>query len=196
MSFEKLEAAITAEAETEARRTVDAARAEAEAMIARSREEGESVFEDAVRSAETAAARETARQVGLARHEGRLEVLQAKNRLIDRVFRDAEQWVGTLSDGDYLSLLEGWLKKLPPEAGGMLRVNPRDGKRLSRGFLDRVNTGRPAEGRFTGVETDDRIQAGFVVSGGAYTVDFTVENLMNELRDSLAGELAKELFGS
>jgi V/A-type H+/Na+-transporting ATPase subunit E len=194
MSFEKLEAAITAEAETEARRMMDATRAEAEAMIARSREEGERAFEEAVRSAETAADRETARQVGLARHEGRLEVLHAKNRLIDRVFRDAEQWVDTLSDGDYLSLLEGWLKKLPPEAGGMLRVNTRDGERLSREFLDRVNTGRPEGGRFTGVETDARIHAGFVVSGGAYTVDFTIENLMNELRDSLAGELAKELF--
>jgi len=196
MSFEKLEAAIIAEAEAEAAKIVESARAETETLLARSREEGERAFEESARLAEAAAARETARQVGLARHEGRLAVLLAKNRVIDGVFRIAVERMISLSDAEYLDLMAGWLKKLPAEVGGSLRVNPRDEKRFTKAFLDGVNAGRPESGRFTGVETDSRITGGFVVTGDVYTVDSTIDNMMRELRESLAGELARELFGS
>jgi len=196
MSFEKLEAAVIAEAEAEAAKIVETARRETEALLARSREEGERAFEEAARQAETAAARETARQLGLARHEGRLEVLQAKNLVVDEVFRRAAERVTALSDADYLDLMGVWLTALPGEVGGTLRVSHRDEQRFTNAFLERVNAGRSESGRFTGVETDSRITGGFVVAGDTYTVDSTIENRMNELRESLAGELAGELFGS
>jgi vacuolar-type H+-ATPase subunit E/Vma4 len=195
MSFEKLEAAVIAEAEAEAAKIVDSARSETGTLLARSREEGERTFGEAARQAEAAAARETARQLGLARHEGRLEVLTAKNRVIDEVFRMAAERVNSLSDAEYLDLMAEWLKNLPVEIGGTLRVSPRDEKRFTEAFLGRVNAGRAENGRFHGVVADSRITGGFVVTGDTFTVDSTLDNRMNELRESLAGELARELFG-
>ena len=196
MSFEKLEAAVIAEAEAEAAEIIGSARAETDALLARSREENERAFQEAARQAEAAAARETSRQVGLARHEGRLEVLQAKNRVIDEVFQKAVERLASLSDAEYLDLMAGWLRRLPAEVGGGIAVGPRDEKRFTMAFLDRVNAERLESGRFTGVTVDSRITAGFMVTGDTYSVNSTLDNRMSELRESLAGELARELFGS
>lgn len=196
MSFERIQEVITAEAEAEAKRIAEAARAGSDAVVSRAREENERVFEDSTRHAEAAAVRETARQVGLARHEGRLRVLDAKNRVLDDIFRAAAERIRSLPDGEYQALMAEWLKALPAEVGGVLRIGAQDGQRFSPAFLDSVNAGRPAGGKFAGVETDSRIEGGFVVMGSDYTVNATVENKINELRESLAGDLAKELFGS
>lgn len=196
MSFEKIEAVIIAEAKAEAKKIIDSEREKSAAFFERSREENEKVFEEAVRLAEAAALRETARQVGLARHEGRLEVLHTKNRVLDEVFQKAVEKMLSLPDEEYLKLMAVWLKDLPAEIGGTIEVSPRDQKRFSKEFLDSVNAGRAKSGRFTSVSADAQINGGFRVVGETYSVDSTIENKVNELRESLAGELAKELFGS
>jgi V/A-type H+/Na+-transporting ATPase subunit E len=195
MSFDRLESAVIAEAEAAAAKTAEMAGEETAALLARSREENERAFEEASRQAETAAVRETARQVGLARHEGRLEVLSAKNRVIDGIFLKAMERVSALSDAEYMDLMAGWLIALPAGVGGTLRVSPRDGKRFTMAFLDRVNAQRK-DGRFTGIEEDSLIDGGFIVAGDDFTVNSTLKSRINELRESLAGDLARELFGS
>jgi len=196
MSFERLEAAVIAEAKAEAAKIVESARAEAGALLARARADQERAFEDAVRQAETAQTRETARQTGLAGHEGRLAVLEAKNRLIDEVFGKAKERIRTLPDAEYMALMADWLKALPDDAGGTVMVNPSDEKRFTKAFLDGVNASRPAGGKYSGVATDARISGGFLVAGESFTIDATLDNRMSDLRESLAGDIARELFGS
>ncbi len=196
MSFDKIQAVIIAEAETEAKRIVDAARQESETLVSKAREENDRAFEEAVRQAEAATVRETSRQVGQARHEGRLQVLEAKNRVIDDVFRKASGEIQSLPDKEYMNLMAEWLKALPAEVGGTLLVGTRDAKRYDQVFLESVNKTRPESGKLTSVKTDPQIESGFVVAGETYTVNATIENKIHELRESLAGDLAKELFGS
>jgi V/A-type H+-transporting ATPase subunit E len=196
MSFEKIQTVIISEAESEAKRIIDEARQETDAMLSRVREENERTFEEAARQAEAAASRETSRQVGLARHEGRLQVLDAKNRVIDEVFRKAAERIQSLPEQEYLALMADWLKALPSEVGGVLRVSPRDVSRFSKAFLEGINKDRPESGRFTGAEADPQVAGGFVVIGENYTMNATIENKITDLRESLAGDLAKELFGS
>lgn len=196
MSFEKIEAVVKAEAEAEAKNIRDSARAESENILERFRSESADVFEESVRQGEAAAVSETSRQVGLARHEGRLSVLQSKNRVLDQVFLKAKEQIIAFPGQEYLGLMETWLKSLPATVGGTLRVSPRDEQRFTKEFLDRVNAGRAPEGRFTSVEADARISGGFRVTGDNFTVDSTIENKVGDLRESLAGDLARELFGS
>jgi V/A-type H+-transporting ATPase subunit E len=196
MSFEKIQAVITSEAESEGKRVLDEARQETDAMLSRAREENERIYEEAARQAEATASRETSRQIGLARHEGRLQVLDAKNRVIDEVFRKAAERIQSLPDQEYLALMIDWLKALSPEVGGVLRVSPRDANRFSKEFLEGINKERSQRGRFTGVEADSQVSGGFVVIGDNYTVNATIDNKITDLRETLAGDLAKELFGS
>ncbi|MHB9028864.1 MAG: V-type ATP synthase subunit E [Candidatus Latescibacterota bacterium] len=196
MSFEKIQTVIISEAELEAKRILEEARGETDAMLSRAREENERTFEEAARQAEAAASRETSRQVGLARHEGRLQALDAKNRVIDEVFRKAAGRIQALPEQEYLALMADWLKALPSGVGGILRVSSRDVNRFSGAFLEGINKERSQSGKFTGVEADSQIAGGFVVIGENYTMNATIENKINDLRESLAGDLAKELFGT
>ncbi len=196
MSFERIEAVIIAEAEADAKRIIEEARGESEKTLAEARRERERLFEEAVSHAEAAAERETAREVGLARHEGRLQALDAKNRMLDGIFHKAAERIQSVSDKEYLDLMIEWLNALPPEIGGSLRVGPRDKDRFSPEFIELVNRSRPETGKFTAVEVDSRIMGGFVVIGEYYTINATIDNRVNELRETLAGNLARELFGS
>ena len=196
MSFEKIQAAIISEAESEAKRILEEARSDADGILARVREENERKFEEAVQHSEAAASRETARQIGLARHEGRLKALAAKNRVIDEVFREAGERIYSLPEQEYLDLMTDWLKALPSGVGGVLRVSSRDLSRFSKAFLEKINRDRVQNGGFTGVEADSGIIGGFVVIGPDYTINATIENKISDLRESLAGDIAKELFGS
>ncbi|MCE5249669.1 V-type ATP synthase subunit E [bacterium] len=196
MSFDKVENAITTDARADADKILAEARGESDELLAQSRGENQKTLDEALHQAEAAAARETARQIGLARHEGRLEVLQAKNRVIDDIFGIVAEKLQSLEAKEYLELIEGWIQSLSPEISGTLKVNPRDAALLDGAFLKRINSGRSPQGTFTSVSADNRISRGFIVEGDTYMVDFTLDRKLNELRESIAGELARELFES
>jgi vacuolar-type H+-ATPase subunit E/Vma4 len=195
MSFEKVESAVTAEARADADKILAEARKESEELMGRFREESQKTLEEAIHQAEVASARETTRQLGLARHEGRLEVLNAKNRVIDDIFRKVDDKLRLLNQKDYMSLIEGWIRSLSPEICGTIRVSPKDAELFTQEFLKRINSGRP-QGAFTAVVADNTIDGGFIIEGDTYSVDFTLGRKLNELRESIAGELARELFES
>jgi len=196
MSFEKVEAVITAEAEVEAKHILDKAREEKENILAQSSDNCLIVFEDDIRRAKAAEDAETSRQTGQARHEGRLAVLHAKNAVIDEVFSMAAEKIRSLPPKDYMEMMAAWLKAFPAGVGGMLRVSPRDAELFSGAFLETINADRSTKGKITAVESDRRVDGGFIMEGADFSVDSTIDSKLKELRESLSGEIARELFGS
>lgn len=196
MSFEKIGAAVIAEANVKAQEIIDEAQKERDTALARFREESAKKLEEAKAQAETAAVRETSRLKGLARHEGRLDVLKVKNQILTDIFTEAVDKVLSLPESEYAELMATWVKRLSLDIGGTLRVSPRDSKLFTPDFLKRLNSGRASSGVFTGVVPDASITGGFVVDGSDFMVNVTIERKINELRESLSGDLAKELFGS
>lgn len=196
MSFEKVESAVVAEAGADAEKILADARRECDELLARAREENGKALEEAIHLEEAATARETARQLGVARHDGRLEVLNAKNLVIDDIFDRVTEKLRSMDTHEYRGLLEGWLQTLSPEIGGVINVSPKDTGLFDDAFMKRINDGRHSAGTFTAVNPDNRISGGFIIQGDTYTVDFTLDRILDELRESIAGELAKELFES
>lgn len=196
MSFDRVESAVIDEAKADAGEIIEEARRESEKIKARFREESERNFEEAALQSENASARETARIIGLARQEGKLEVLRAKNQVIDNIFRKTAEKFGSLPEQDRIELITGWLNKLSPEIGGSVRVSPIDAKFFTSEFMASLNSGRPSHGLFSSVTADERISGGFIIEGNNFTVDFTIDTKLKELRESFAGELARELFES
>jgi V/A-type H+/Na+-transporting ATPase subunit E len=196
MSFEKVEAVITAEAEVEAKHILDKAREERENLLAQSRDTCSRTFEDDIRRAKAAEDAETSRQTGQARHEGRLAVLHAKNAVIDEVFTMAAEKIRSLPPKDYMEMMAVWLKAFPAEVGGTLKVSPRDAELFSGAFLEKINAARSGKGKITAVESDRRVDGGFIMEGVDFSVDSTIASKLKELRESLSGEIARELFGS
>jgi vacuolar-type H+-ATPase subunit E/Vma4 len=194
MTMEKVQAAVLAKAEADAAGIVEKARREAEARVEAARAEAQAAYEAVLAAAKARAERETARELGRARHEGRLAVLAAKNAVLDGAFARARETFRAANDWDYRGLLGGWLKSLPAETGGALRVNPREISRFPRDFVDWINEGRSGAGRFTDVIPDPAVPDGVVLEGADFTVDFTVERRLARMRESLAAELSRELF--
>ena len=147
MTMEKVQAAVLAKAEAEAARIIDEARADGEIRLDAARAEAQAAYDAALAAARVRAERDAARELGRARQEGRLAVLAAKNAVLDSVFTRARETFRAMNDSDYRGLVGGWLKSLPGETGGRLRVNPREVARFPREFLDWVNEGRSGPGR-------------------------------------------------
>ena len=195
MSLDKVKASVLEEAGAKAKEKLREARDTAERLLSEGRIGDERASAEAIREAALRVERDTVRERERIVHDGRLRMLAAKNQVIDEVFKRARERIESFSDAEYAELVGGWLRALPPEAGGGLRTSPRDQDRLA-GCLDAFNQGRSGAGRFTSLEADSGVSSGAVVDGPDYHVDCTMDRRLGELRESAVGELARKLFGA
>lgn len=195
MSLERVKARVLEEAQSKANAVLKEAGAEAERILADGRAADERYAAESARDARLRLERETTRELERLGHDNRLQILHAKNHAIDQVFKRVIEKVRGLSDGDYVALVGKWLAKLPDNAGGELRVNPRDEAKF-KAKLDDLNRERSGAGRFTGVAADSSVPNGAVVNGPDYCIDCTMHRRLSELRETSAGDVARVLFDS
>lgn len=193
MSLENVKAKVLEEAKTRAAAELDKAKQEADRILAEGKAADERHFADATRDAKLRLERETTRELERLDHDNRLQILHAKNHAIDQVFKRSLEQLKNMSDADYVALVGKWLGKLPANAGGKLRVNPRDEAKFKAG-LAQLNANRSGDGTFTDIVPDSSVSSGAVVEGPDYTIDCTVRRRLAELRETTAGELARVLF--
>lgn len=195
MSLENVKTRVLEEAKARAAKILEEATAQAKRILDDGKAADDRAGQEQLRDARLRLERETVRELERIQHDNRLQILAAKNKALDEVFSRVKDKLITLSDGEVLDLVGGWLAALPADVGGTLRVNPKDEARFSAG-LDRLNAGRSGAGRFTAVVTDAKVASGAVVDGADFTVDCTLDRRLDELRESSAGELARTLFGA
>lgn len=195
MSLDKVKTTVLDAAKARADKLLAEARQEAERIRADGRAADERAGLEVVRDARLRLERETTRELERIQAENRLQILSAKNQAIGEVFKRVQDRLSAMSDDDYVGMIAGWLTALPADAGGVLRVNPKDeGKFADR--LDKLNQGRDGGGKFTRVEADPKVVSGAVVDGPQYTIDCTIGRRLGELRETTAGDLARVLFGA
>lgn len=195
MSLENVKTKVLEEAKAKAEQLLAEATAKAERLLDDGKAADERAGQEATRDARLRLERESIREIERIQHDNRLQILSAKNKAIDEVFKRVRDRLASMSDSDYLDLVGKWLGALPADVGGVLRVNPKDEGKFTSG-LDRLNSGRSGDGRFTGVVTDPKVASGAVVDGPDYTIDCTLERRLGELRETAAGDLARALFGA
>lgn len=195
MSLDKVKATVLDEAKARAQKMLDEAKVKVECMLADSRTAEERRAAELVHETRLRVERETVRELEGIRYDSRLQILAAKNEAIDEVFKRSRDRIAGMADADYLDMIGKWLAALPADVGGVLKVNPKDEGKFASG-LEGLNRGRSGSGVFTGVQADAKVANGVVVEGADYSVDCTVERRLGELRESLAGDLARVLFGA
>lgn len=195
MSLESVKAKVMEEAAVKATAHMKEAWAEADRILADGKAADERVGAETIRDARLRLERETNRELERIQHDSRLQILSAKNKALDEVFRRVGQKLAEMSESDYMELVGTWLDNLPPDVGGSLRVNPRDVDKFTAN-LSTLNRTRSGDGMFTGVTADPKVPNGAVVDGPDFNIDCTIARRLGELRESSAGELAKALFGA
>ena len=195
MSLDSVKSKVLEEAGAKAEAKLEEATREAERILTEGRAADERIGQEMTRDARLRLERESIRELERIQHDNRLQILSAKNKAIDEVFKRVHAKLDSLSDSESLDLVGKWLGALPGNVGGVLRVNPKDEVKYTAG-LDALNHNRTGDGRFTRVEADAKVPNGAIVDGPDYAIDCTITRRLAELRESSAGELAKVLFGA
>lgn len=195
MSLESVKTKVLDEAKSRAAQQLDEVKAEAERILSEGHAADERSGAEATRDAKLRLERETTRELERIGYENRLQILSAKNKAIDEVFKRVRDKIAAMSDSDYLDLVGTWLGALPADVGGVLRVNPKDEAMFNAGLIT-LNRSRSGSGQFTGVAADAKVNSGVVVDGPDFNVDCTMDRRLEELRETAVGDLARVLFGA
>jgi len=194
MSFEKISKSVLAEAEEKAKKIIVQAQKKRDEEIELFREESKRRLEDSVRAEEAEMNRSNARKLSIYRHNCRLELLSAKNEIIDTVFLRARSVVDTMQSEEYREMIETWLRSLPDDIGGTVRINTRDVAVITDDFLANINRNRTKNGQFSGIVNDKNIPRGCIIEGSDFSVDLTIEKKLSDIRKQHIGDIARELF--
>ena len=190
MSLPSLEQAVLKKADEEAAAILEKAREEAEARLARESARLKAEHERRVAAARAEMEGALERETGAREAEDRMKLLKIKNEIIREVFDRAVEGARSLPDDGYAAWLKSRLDHLPKLEAAQVLVNEQD-----RDLMARILQETSAEGSLKLAETNATIRAGFLVQGKEADLDFSVEALMDVLRESLGQEIAQRLFG-
>ena len=187
MALANVEEAVLKKAKAEARQVEADARAEAEAFWEK---ESARMREDHARRVETTRQEyedKLERDTGDRKAADNRKLLKIKNEIIAEVFSQALAGVLNLRDGGYAQWVKARVAGLPELPGTKLAGNERDQALLQEAAAARTDLSISA--------APVPLQGGFMVIGTQADLDFSIESLMDTLRESLTHDVATRLFG-
>jgi len=195
MEAEQVIQKILSDAQAEADKIVKEAQAQAaaektgaDAQLAEYRQQAESL-------AQQAAEDEKSHILAAARMEAAKEYLAEKTRILDAVFKRAEQRLAELPDDEYRQLM-GRLMAEAVETGEEEVLIGKSESRIDQGFINEVNgklTGDKKGNLKLASERHD-LPGGFVLRRGKIKTNVSPAVLLEQARNALVIDLAKTLF--
>jgi len=188
--IEKILSDAKAEAEkitNEAKETVAAEQAKADAKLAEYRQQ-------AAVLAQQAAEDEKSHILARARMNAAKEYLAEKSKILDEVFERAAQRLGELPDDEYRALM-GRLMAEAVETGDEEVIIGKDEKRIDQSLVDEVNSKLQGDKKNLKLAADKRdLPGGFILRRGRIKTNVSPAVLLGQARTDLVIELAKTLF--
>ena len=189
MTIPAVQQAVLDRAQAEAQRVLDEGRRQADARFER---EATRLREEHARRVESMKAElegDLDREVGARRTEDRNKLLAMKNEIIADVFARAIDGIRSLPDDGYATWLKSQLERVPKTEGAQVVVNAAD-RDTAVALLGQL----PGDAGLALSDKSASIEAGLLVEGAQADLDFSVESLLDVLRESLSEEIASRLF--
>ena len=196
MSLDRIKNAILAEAQREAERVREAGRRKAQEKYRLAEEQLRRRLEQRLREAEERQQDLSNRAIVALRSSLSMELLAAKNKIVDKVFDRVADNVINLPSNGYRVLLMKWLKNAAPHEHGQLVLNARDNKAFGQQLLADVNKMRAKEAAMTLADDTAEILGGFILRTTKYEIDRSLDGMIAKLKEEMAPEIASTLFGS
>ena len=196
MSVDRIKTAINSEAGKEAERTREAGRKKADEKFRLAEQQLTERLRQRLQEAEQHQRDLANRTVIALRSQLSMELLTAKNELVDRVVHKAVDNVVNLPSNGYRVLLMKWLKAAPQGEKGELLLNDRDRKAFGHQLVSDLNRVRAKEAALVLGQEILPIRGGFVLRTERYEIDRALDSLIVKLKEEMAPEIASELFGS
>lgn len=193
-SVEQIREAVQAEAAAEAARILQEARAQVERLLddaRRAEEEKGLARRDAER---TRREQEVAREIARAQQSSRLALLEARNRVIDRVFARVREEIFRLPPEQYVKMLRAWLLELDLSSAGEIVAAPRDARALAT-LIEEANKARARELQLALSGEAAPFESGFIFRTARYEIEKSLDAWLEERKAEMAPKIEKELFG-
>ena len=194
--IEKISARILADAEAEAA----AIRGQAEEKAAQIAADYDKKIaaEQQRLSAEAEAAKQLERDQGAARMAARRQLLETKQALVDKAFRQAEQQLRSLPQAEYEALCAHLACGASTSGCEELIFSAEDRERVGAAVTAKANellqkAGKPAQLTLS-AETRP-MRGGVVLKNGLIETNCSLGTLVDGLRPELSGKVAARLFG-
>jgi V/A-type H+-transporting ATPase subunit E len=182
MSAEGLKNAVLETARREAERLVEQARAAAEQEGREAAEQAQRSTVEILEQARLQAAREREQALAALEREQRLEILAAKNRLLEQAFARAAEGFRALPKDKLRELYRAELAAIDLEDAS-LRV-----PRGSKAEFESLVGGRAR------IEEDPELEAGYIVVGHDFRLDRSLAARLAEIRAEMRPKIAALLF--
>jgi len=125
------------------------------------------------------------------------ELLAEKRKILDKVFAQAAQRLKDLPDDQYRQFITKLILDAV-QTGDEEIIVGKDDKRINHDFVKELNRrlGPGYKGNLRLAEQREKFSGGFILKRGKVKTNASFEVLLEEARNSLETELAKDLFGS
>ena len=192
MSIDKITSKIISDAEAVARVTLDEADAQRDAILARADSEAKQILNEAKERGQSEKEKLISRRKAVADIDGRKIILEEKQKLIAECFDRAIEQIISMEKGQYVAFLAGLVKKTG-ETEGQLILNEKDAASVGPDLVS-VLSKEIAGSKITLSKETKNIRGGFLLKKGSVFINGTVEALVEEAKEDLAGEVAARLF--
>ena len=193
MSIEKITSKITCDAEQAASAVRADAAEKCDEIIRAAEAKAEEILADGQRRGAEEKEKLITRKKSVADIDGRKMILETKQKLISQCFDAAADRIVSLEKDRYIAFLTALVKKTGDKDGELI-LNPNDRSRLGEELISALNA-EIEECRITLSSETRSIRGGFLLKKGLIYMNGTVEMLIEEAREKLAGEVASQLFG-
>jgi len=195
MDAEQVTEKILADAGAEAQKITSEAKEKENAEQAEFQQQLDEHNKQTKTLAKKAAEDKKAHILAAARMDIAKEYLARKRKILDEVFREAQQQLQNLSDEDYRKLCSKLMLEAV-ETGDEEIIVDNNETRIDQEFIKQINRrlGPGYKGNLRLSDERQDLRGGFVLRRGKIKNNVSFEVLLNQARKKLEIELAKELF--
>jgi V/A-type H+/Na+-transporting ATPase subunit E len=145
--------------------------------------------------AQKAAEEKKSRLLASARMETAKENLAEKRRILDEVFEQARRRLMQLADNEYLQLMSKLLTEAVQRGDEEVIVDKNE-RRIDENFIKQKSEklGPDRKGNLRLSQEKEAIGAGFILKRGKIKTNASIDVLLNQARETIETELAKQLF--
>jgi V/A-type H+-transporting ATPase subunit E len=193
MSVEGIIDRIIADAEAEAKKIIDEAKQEASAIKEKGKKEAEEYYERQLHLIDEKYRREKERAILNKRLEQRKNMLQARQKWMDRAFQDAYKRLVDQPKSDYKDLLIALIKRVSHTKDEEVIFGKKGEKKILEEIVAQLN--KKDGGNFTLSKERRDFTWGFVLKKGKVEINMSIDSLFKYKRADLE-QKAWEIFNA
>jgi V/A-type H+-transporting ATPase subunit E len=188
---------VLEDVKSEANSIAQKAEAEQSKIINNSKAKAEAEKAEMLEKAKSEAKTRKDRVISNAELKVRNNMLDAKQKVIDRVFDTALEKLSQLPDKQYLEFVKNSIINLDIYGDEEMIVNADDKNKINSDFINELNSALKAKGKKGEIRISSeqrKIKGGFILSRKGIEINNTFEALVQSMKDELEQEVIKILF--